>query len=231
MKLFTAAEKDIQESASRRDKLNEQAAQLRTQAERLQTDQLFDKDRYAIQSLVDHIDWLRQIEEQIRNAEDRSSELRRELNHQMTQLGSDWSLERPNSIDTSPAAHHQLLEAARRYQDALQRRGKLRRWLRSMTKRSQKELVELIAQLDVVGIPVPDAIDREQARLKELLEMTAGNLSTHARKLEDAGYVAVEKTHRGRIPVTYLALTTTGRRAFEDYTAQLRTLLGGASQT
>lgn len=68
-------------------------------------------------------------------------------------------------------------------------------------------------------------------RLQELLEMTAGNLSTHARKLEDAGYVAVEKTHRGRIPVTYLALTTTGRRAFEDYTAQLRTLLGGASQT
>ncbi len=168
LKLFTAAEKDIQESASRRDKLNEQAAQLRTQAERLQTDQLFDKERYAIQSLVDQSDWLRQIEEQIRNAEDRSSELRRELNHQMTQLGSDWSLERLNSIDTSPAAHHQLLEAARRYQDALQRRGKLRRWLRSMTKRSQKELVELNAQLDVVGIPVPDAIDREQARLKEL---------------------------------------------------------------
>lgn len=63
-------------------------------------------------------------------------------------------------------------------------------------------------------------------RLQELLDMTAGNLSTHARKLEEAGYVAVEKTHRGRTPVTYLALTKQGRRAFEDYTETLRSVLG-----
>jgi DNA-binding MarR family transcriptional regulator len=63
-------------------------------------------------------------------------------------------------------------------------------------------------------------------RLQELLDMTAGNLSTHVRKLEDAGYVAVEKTHKGRTPVTYLALTKQGRRAFEDYTEALRALLG-----
>lgn len=64
-------------------------------------------------------------------------------------------------------------------------------------------------------------------RLQELLEMTAGNLSTHLRKLEDADYVAVEKTHRGRTPITYLALSRTGRRAFEDYMDSLRTVLGG----
>ena len=64
-------------------------------------------------------------------------------------------------------------------------------------------------------------------RLQELLDMTAGNLSTHLRKLEDASYVEVIKTHQGRTPITYLALTTRGRRAFEDYTAQLRSLLGG----
>lgn len=63
-------------------------------------------------------------------------------------------------------------------------------------------------------------------RLQELLDMTAGNLSTHVRKLEDAGYVEVEKTHRGRTPVTYLALTKQGRRAFEDYTDALRSVLG-----
>ena len=63
-------------------------------------------------------------------------------------------------------------------------------------------------------------------RLQELLDMTAGNLSTHARKLEEAGYVEVEKTHRGRTPVTYLALTKQGRRAFEDYTEALRAVLG-----
>jgi DNA-binding transcriptional ArsR family regulator len=66
-------------------------------------------------------------------------------------------------------------------------------------------------------------------RLQELLDMTAGNLSTHLRKLEDAEYVEVAKTHQGRMPVTYLALSTRGRRAFEDYTDHLRSLLGETS--
>lgn len=62
-------------------------------------------------------------------------------------------------------------------------------------------------------------------RLQRLLDMTAGNLSTHLRKLEDAGYVAVQKTHEGRTPATYVALTTTGRNAFDLYTDALRALL------
>jgi DNA-binding MarR family transcriptional regulator len=66
-------------------------------------------------------------------------------------------------------------------------------------------------------------------RLQKLLDMTAGNLSTHLRKLQDAGYVAVLKTHEGRIPATYIALTVTGRRALEDYTAALRQLLAPAA--
>ncbi|GAA3436043.1 transcriptional regulator [Kutzneria kofuensis] len=63
-------------------------------------------------------------------------------------------------------------------------------------------------------------------RLQQLLDMTAGNLSTHLRKLEDAGYVEISKTHERRTPVTYVALTTAGRRAFEAYTEGLRALLG-----
>lgn len=65
-------------------------------------------------------------------------------------------------------------------------------------------------------------------RLQELLDMTAGNLSTHLRRLEDAGYVELTKTHERRTPVTYVGLTRTGRRAFEDYTATLRALLDHA---
>jgi DNA-binding MarR family transcriptional regulator len=65
-------------------------------------------------------------------------------------------------------------------------------------------------------------------RLQELLDVTAGNLSTHLRKLEDAGYVELAKTHERRLPVTYVLLTRAGRRAFEDYTAALRTLLASA---
>jgi DNA-binding MarR family transcriptional regulator len=66
-------------------------------------------------------------------------------------------------------------------------------------------------------------------RLLELLDMTAGNLSTHLRKLEEAQYVVVTKTHQGRTPVTYLELSKLGRRAFEDYTDALRALLGEQS--
>ena len=73
-------------------------------------------------------------------------------------------------------------------------------------------------------LPVGDRISFP--RLQGLLDMTAGNLSTHLRKLEDAGYVDVDKTHQGRTPVTYLALSKRGRRAFEDYTEHLRSLLG-----
>jgi len=63
-------------------------------------------------------------------------------------------------------------------------------------------------------------------RLQELLDMTAGNLSTHLRRLEDAGYVAVEKSYRGRTPVSWVTVTRRGRRAFEEYHEALRAYLG-----
>ena len=72
-------------------------------------------------------------------------------------------------------------------------------------------------------LPVGDRI--AFTRLQQLLEMTAGNLITHLRRLEDAGYVDITKTHRGRSPVTSVALTRTGRRAYEDYLAALQALL------
>jgi DNA-binding MarR family transcriptional regulator len=62
-------------------------------------------------------------------------------------------------------------------------------------------------------------------RLQETLRMTAGNLSVHLRKLEDAGYVEVTKTHHGRTPTTLVKLTRRGRLAFDDYTASLQALL------
>ncbi|QFU92950.1 transcriptional regulator [Amycolatopsis sp. YIM 10] len=65
-------------------------------------------------------------------------------------------------------------------------------------------------------------------RLQDLLGMTAGNLSTHLRKLEDAEYVEITKTHQRRTPVTYVTLTRRGRLAFEDYTAALKSLLDGS---
>ncbi|GAA4944181.1 transcriptional regulator [Actinoplanes utahensis] len=62
-------------------------------------------------------------------------------------------------------------------------------------------------------------------RLQEILRMTAGNLSVHLRKLEDAGYVEVTKTHRGRTPATLVNLTARGRLAFDEYVHSLRSLI------
>jgi DNA-binding MarR family transcriptional regulator len=67
-------------------------------------------------------------------------------------------------------------------------------------------------------------------RLQDILRMTAGNLSVHLRKLEDAGYVEVVKTHQGRTPATLVRLTGRGRVAFDDYTAALRALLNGGAE-
>lgn len=53
--------------------------------------------------------------------------------------------------------------------------------------------------------------------LKRLLETTDGNLSVHARKLEEAGYVRCTKSFEGRTPRTEFAITSAGRRALERY--------------
>jgi DNA-binding MarR family transcriptional regulator len=61
--------------------------------------------------------------------------------------------------------------------------------------------------------------------LKKLLDTTDGNLSVHARKLEDAGYVACAKSFAGRVPRTDYRLTAAGRRALERYLDHMEALI------
>ncbi|WP_019960332.1 winged helix-turn-helix domain-containing protein [Woodsholea maritima] len=63
--------------------------------------------------------------------------------------------------------------------------------------------------------------------LKTVLETTQGNLSVHLRKLEDAGYIAIEKQFKARKPLTLVRLTQTGRAALAEYITALDALLGG----
>jgi DNA-binding transcriptional ArsR family regulator len=58
--------------------------------------------------------------------------------------------------------------------------------------------------------------------------LTKGNLSSHLTKLEQAGYVEIEKTYRGKVPLTITRLTKAGRAAFEEYRMSLTGLLGKA---
>jgi DNA-binding HxlR family transcriptional regulator len=61
--------------------------------------------------------------------------------------------------------------------------------------------------------------------LKHLLETTDGNLSVHARKLEEAGYVVCTKTFEGRVPRTDYRLSDAGRRALERYLSHMEGLI------
>jgi DNA-binding MarR family transcriptional regulator len=61
--------------------------------------------------------------------------------------------------------------------------------------------------------------------LKNLLNTTDGNISVHARKLEDAGYLVCEKSFKGRTPLTEYSITTDGRAALEKYLNHMEALI------
>ena len=92
------------------------------------------------------------------------------------------------------------------------------------------------------GIPDLDRVIHERVRLgivsalaasesltfpelRRLLDATDGNLSVHARRLEEAGYVACTKSFDGRVPRTVYRLTAEGRRAFERYVGHLEAVI------
>ena len=61
--------------------------------------------------------------------------------------------------------------------------------------------------------------------LRELLALTDGNLSVHARRLEEVGYIACEKDFAGRMPRTTYKLTAAGKQAFERYLSHMEALI------
>ena len=64
-------------------------------------------------------------------------------------------------------------------------------------------------------------------RLQDLLQMTAGNLSVHLRKLEEAGYITIDKSFLGRKPLTQARLTLAGRAAFARWLQAIGSLVDG----
>ncbi len=90
-------------------------------------------------------------------------------------------------------------------------------------------LIHVPARLRIVATlaALPDGDALSFTRLQAMIGLTPGNLITHLRKLEDAGYVDTEKTGIGTTSRTTVALTHQGRAALDAYTTALRDLLAG----
>ena len=89
------------------------------------------------------------------------------------------------------------------------------------------ELDRVIHERVRLGIVSALAVNESLAfnELKDMLGLTDGNLSVHARKLEEAGYVACTKKFEGRVPRTEFRLTETGRRALGAYLDHMEALI------
>jgi DNA-binding HxlR family transcriptional regulator len=89
------------------------------------------------------------------------------------------------------------------------------------------ELDRLIHERVRLGIVSALAVNESLSfnELKKLLKTTDGNLSVHARKLEEAEYIICEKYFEGRLPKTVYRLTSAGQRALEGYLDHMEALI------
>lgn len=92
---------------------------------------------------------------------------------------------------------------------------------------SATELDRLIHERLRLGIVSALAVNSKLtfSELKRIMNTTDGNLSIHARKLEDAGYISCVKSFDGRTPKTEYSLTAAGRRALERYLSHMEALI------
>jgi DNA-binding HxlR family transcriptional regulator len=121
----------------------------------------------------------------------------------------------PVASRKSPVASRQSPDASRQPADE------------ARAKRSPLELDRLIHERLRLGIVSALAVNERLSfnDLKRLLQTTDGNLSVHARKLEDAQYITCDKTFDGRMPKTEYRLTAAGRKALEKYLAHMEAII------
>ena len=102
----------------------------------------------------------------------------------------------------------------------------------SLSDRAVPEVDRLIYERIRLGILSALAVTAKLSfsELRRLLETTDGNLSVHARKLEEAGYVSCSKSFDGRVPRTEYQLTAKGRRALERYLDHMEALIRATRQ-
>lgn len=98
-----------------------------------------------------------------------------------------------------------------------------------MTTEGLDPVIHAPARLRIVATlaALPDGDKLSFTRLQGMIDLTPGNLITHLRKLDEAGYIDTEKTGNGAASRTSVALSNHGRAALDAYTTALRELLAG----
>jgi DNA-binding MarR family transcriptional regulator len=111
-----------------------------------------------------------------------------------------------------------------RTQDAAAARAEQREQSRKLTPTELDRLIHERMRLGIVSaLAVNESLSFNE--LKDLMKTTDGNLSVHARKLEEAEYITCTKFFEGRTPKTEFRLTTAGRRALERYLNHMEALI------
>ena len=117
-------------------------------------------------------------------------------------------------------------------QDGASRKADLSRPLRRIAGAGAEapkldQLIHERVRLGIVSALAANAMLTFQ-ELRDLLRLTDGNLAVHARRLEEAGYVEVEKRFQGRVPRTEFRLSPAGRRALDRYLERMEALIRSA---
>jgi DNA-binding HxlR family transcriptional regulator len=123
--------------------------------------------------------------------------------------------------------------SARRFNEKVQHEGSARKFSTSAAPEIATSLDRLLHDRMRLGIVSALAAGGSMSftDLKDSLNATDGNLSVHARKLEEAGYVACEKSFAGRTPRTDYKLTAAGKRALEKYLDHMSAIISAARNT
>ncbi len=89
------------------------------------------------------------------------------------------------------------------------------------------EIIHQTVRLRIMAalVTLEDGDEVDFTYLRELLQATDGNLGAHLRKLEEAGFISLNKTFVERKPRTYIAATAEGRRVFQEHVAALESIL------
>jgi DNA-binding HxlR family transcriptional regulator len=119
-------------------------------------------------------------------------------------------------------------QALKREQAKAHTEEKRQRSVHANVPKSMHEIDRLIHERLRLGIISALAVNNSLSfnELKHMVKTTDGNLSVHARKLEDAGYVHCSKSFAGRTPKTEYSLTSAGRKALERYLDHMEAVIG-----